>query len=222
MVTHQEPDILELWSQVGLKKNCYKQISGGDEIPAELFQILKDDAMKVLHSICQQIWKTQQWSDDWKRSGFIPIPKKRSAKERSNFQTLCSFHMQARLYSKSFKLGFGSTWTENFQMYKLALERVRNQRSNCQHLLDHRESKGIPEKHLLMLLDYAKAFDCVDHNKLCKILTVMGIPDHLSCLQTNLYAGEEAIVRTSHGTMGCIKIGKGIWQGCLSWPCLFT
>ena len=83
---------------------------GGDGIPAELFQIPKDDAVKVLHSICQHFWKTQQWPQDWKRSVFIPIPKKSSAKECSNYQTIALIsHDSLTLCSKSFKLGFGST-----------------------------------------------------------------------------------------------------------------
>ena len=75
-------------SQVGLRKYYYEQSSGGDEIPVELFQILKDDAVKVLDSICQQIWKTQQWPQDWKRSVFIPVLKKGNAKECSNYCTI--------------------------------------------------------------------------------------------------------------------------------------
>ena len=75
VVTHLDPDILEC--EVGLRKHHYEQRSGGDEIPPELFQILKDDAVKVLHSICQQIWKTQHWPQDWKSSVFIPVPKER-------------------------------------------------------------------------------------------------------------------------------------------------
>ena len=75
-------------SQVGLRKHYYGKVSGGDGIPVELFQILKGDAMKVLHAICQQIWKTQQWPQDWKRSVFIPIPKKGNAKECSNYHTI--------------------------------------------------------------------------------------------------------------------------------------
>ena len=71
-------------------------------------------------------------------------------------------------------------------------------------------------------IDYAKAFDCVDHNKLCKILKEVGIPDHLTCLQRNLYAGQEVIVRTGHGTTDCFQIGKGVRQGCLLSPGLFN
>ena len=87
VITHLEPEILECevkWALGGIMKN---KTRGGDGIPVELFQILKDDAVKVLHSICQQIWKTQQWSQDWKRSVFIPIPKKGNAKECSNYHT---------------------------------------------------------------------------------------------------------------------------------------
>ena len=87
MITHLEPDILEYKVKWALGSITTNKASGGDEIPAELFQILKD-AMKVLHSICQQIWKTQQWPQDWKRAVFIPIPKKSNAKECSNHRTI--------------------------------------------------------------------------------------------------------------------------------------
>ena len=99
----------------------------------------------------------------------------------------------------------------------------RNQRSNCQHLLDHRKSKRVPEKNVyFFFIDYAKAFDCVDHNKLWKILKKMGIPDHLNCLLRNLYAGQEATARTGHGTKDWFQIGKGVCQGCILSPCLFN
>ena len=81
VITHLEPDILECEVEWALESIIMNKASGGDEIPVELFQILKDDAVKVLHSICQQIWKTQQWPQDWKRSVFIPILKKGNANE---------------------------------------------------------------------------------------------------------------------------------------------
>ena len=84
MVTQLEPDIVKCEDKWVLRSTTMKKASGCDEIPAELFQILKDDTVKVLHSICQQIWKTQQWPQDCKRSVFIPIPKKGNAKEYSN------------------------------------------------------------------------------------------------------------------------------------------
>ena len=88
VITHLEPDILDCEVKWALESITTNKASGGDGIPVELFQILKDDAVKVLHSICQQIWKTQQWPQDWKRSVFIPIPKKGNAKECSNYRTI--------------------------------------------------------------------------------------------------------------------------------------
>ena len=88
VITHLKPDILECEVKLALESITMNKASGCDGIPIELFQILKDDAVKVLHSICQQIWKTQQWPQDWKRSVFIPIPKKGNAKECSNYCTI--------------------------------------------------------------------------------------------------------------------------------------
>ena len=88
VITHLEPDILECEDKWALESITMNKASGGDGIPVELLQILKDDAVKVLHSICQQIGKTQQWPQDWKRSVFIPIPKKSNSKECSNYQTI--------------------------------------------------------------------------------------------------------------------------------------
>ena len=88
MVTYLEPDLLEYEVKWALGSITMNKAGGGDGIPAELFQILKDDAVKVLHSICQLIWKTQQWPQDWKRSVFIPIPKKANAKECLNYCTI--------------------------------------------------------------------------------------------------------------------------------------
>ena len=88
VITHLEPDILESEVKWALGSTTTNKASGGDRIPAGLFQILEDDAVKVLHSICQQIWKTQPWPQDWKRSDFIPIPKQSNAKECSNYCTI--------------------------------------------------------------------------------------------------------------------------------------
>ena len=88
MITHLEPDILECEVKWALGRITANKASGGDGIPVELFQILKDGAVKVLHSICQEIWKTHQWPQDWKRSVFIPIPKKGDAKKCSNYRTI--------------------------------------------------------------------------------------------------------------------------------------
>ena len=96
VVSHLEPDILECEVKWALESITTNKAAGGDGIPGELFQILKDDAVKVLHSICQQIWKTQQWPQDWKRSVFILIPKKGNAKECSNYCAVARTHMLTR------------------------------------------------------------------------------------------------------------------------------
>ena len=170
--------------------------SGGDGIPVELLQILYDDAVKVLHLICWQIWKTQQWPQDWKRSVFIPIPKKGNAKECSNFHIVALIlHtnkvmlkiLQARLQQYMnwelpdvqavFRKGWG-TW-----------DQIANIRWIIEKAIEFQ--KNI----YLCFIDYVKAFDCVDHKKLWKILKQMGIPDHITCLLTNLYTGQEFRVR---------------------------
>ena len=102
--------------------------SGGDGIPVELFQILKDDAVQMLHPICQQVWKTQQWPQDCKRSVFIPIPKKGNAKECSNYHTIALISHASKVMLKTLQQyvnwGFKSPWTNNFQMFQLGLEKA--------------------------------------------------------------------------------------------------
>ena len=142
MVTHLQPDILEHEVKWALGSITMNKASGGDEIPAELFQILKDAAAKMLHSVHQQIWKTQQWPQGWKRSVFIPIPKKDNAKECSNYHTIALFSQQGSTQNPS-------SYAENFQIYMLDLEKAEEPEINCQDLLHHRKSKGFPKNHLL-------------------------------------------------------------------------
>ena len=106
VITHLEPDILECEVKWALESVTTNKASGSDGIPIELFLILKDDAVKVLHSICQQIWKTQQWPRDWKRSVLIPIPKKGNAKECSNYRTIALTCQQSNAQNPP---GFNST-----------------------------------------------------------------------------------------------------------------
>ena len=114
VVTQLEQDILSCDVKWAFGRITMNKASGGVEIPDELFKILKDDAVKVLHSICQQMWKTQQWSQDWKKYVLIPTPKKGNVK--TMFQLSYSFLMLVRLCWKSFKLGLSGMLTENFQM----------------------------------------------------------------------------------------------------------
>ena len=108
VITHLEPDILECKVKWALESITTNKATGGDGIPVELFQILKDNAEKVLHSICHQIWKTQQWPQDWKRSVFIPIPKKGKAKECSNYCTTALISHSSKVILKILQAGFNN------------------------------------------------------------------------------------------------------------------
>ena len=160
--------------------------SGGDGILVELFQILKDDAVKVLHSVWKQIWKTQQWPQDGKRSVFIPIPKKSNAKKCSNYCTIelishaskVMLKILHRLQQYVNRTSRCSSWIQ---------KRHTNQQPNCLLMLDHRKSKGIPKKEKstspsLTMLKPLTVWITISW----KILKEMGIPDHLTCLLRNL------------------------------------
>ena len=107
-------------------------------------------------------------------------------------------------------------------MFKLDLEKAEEIEIKFSTSTGSSKSKRVPKKYYFCFIDYAKAFDCVGHNKLWKALKEMGIPDKLTCLLRNLYAGQEATVRTGHGTMDWFQIGKGVHQGCILSPCLFN
>ena len=151
-ITHLEPDILEYEVKWVLGSITMNKASGGDRIQVELFQILNDDAVKVLHSTCQQIWKTQQWPQDWKRSVFIPIPKKGNTKECSNYLTIArSSHTskirlkitQARLYR------YMNRELPNVQAGFRKGRGTRDQIANICWII--KKSKRVPEKHLFLL-----------------------------------------------------------------------
>ena len=223
VITHLEPDILEGEVKWALENIIKNKASGGDRIPVELFQILKDDAVKVLHSICQQIWKTQLWSQDWKRSVFIPIPKKGNPKECSNYRRVALISHVNKVILKILQARLQQFMNCELPGVQAGFRKGRGTRDQianiCWIIIKAREfQKNI----YFCFIDYAKAVDCVDHNKLWKILNEVGIPDHLTCLLRNLYAGQEATVRTGHGTMDWFQTGKGVRQGCISSPCLFN
>ena len=148
-------------------------------IPVELFQILKDDAVKMLHSICQQIYRTQKWPQDWKRSVFIPVPKKGNAKECLNYCPIALISHVSKVMLKTLqgKLQQYMNWKlSDVQAEFRKGRRTRDQIANIRWIMEKaRESQ---KNIYFWFIDYAKAFDSVDHNKLWKILKEMGIPDH--------------------------------------------
>ena len=157
--------------------------------------------MKVLRSICQKIWKTQQWPQDLKRSVLIPVPKKGNAKECSNYHTIALIShankvmlkiLQARLQQ------YVNSERPDVQAGFRSGRGTRDQIANICWII--KKAREFQKNIYFCFIDYAKAFDCVDHNKLQKILQEMGTPDNLTCLLRNLYAVQEATVRTRHRT----------------------
>ena len=160
-----------MWSQMGLRKHHLNKASGGDGIPVELFQILEDDAVKVLHSICQQIWKTQQWPQDWKRSVFIPIPKKGNARECSNYCTIALISHASKLMFKILQARFQQY--VNCELPDVQAGFRKGIGTTDQIAIIHwiiGKARGFQRNICFCSIDYAKAFDCMDHHKLWKIL----------------------------------------------------
>ena len=151
MITYLEPDILECKVKWVLGSISMNKARGGDGIPAELFQILKDDAVKVLHSIYQKIWKTEQWPKDRKRSVFIPIQKKGNAKECSKYHKIALISHASKVMLKILQAGLQQYMNQEIPDIQAGFIKGIENRSNCQHLLDHQKSKRVPEKHLLLL-----------------------------------------------------------------------
>ena len=197
MITHLEPDILECEVKWALESITRNKAGGGDGIPVELFQILKDDAIKGLLSICQQIWKTQQLPWDLERSIFIRIPKQGNAKECSNFCTIALISHTSKVMLKILQARLQQYVNHEFPDVQAGFRKGRGTRDQITNICWIMEKAREFQKNIYFcFLDYAKAFDCVKHNKLWKILKEMGIPDHLTCPLRNLYAGQKATVRT--------------------------
>ena len=146
--------------------------SGGDGLPVELFQILKDDAVKVLHSKCQQIWKTKQQPQDWKRSVFIPIPKKGNAKECSNYCTIVLISHASNVMLKILQARLQQYMNHELTDVQAGFTKgrgTRDQIANIPWIIE--KAREFQKKNIyLCFIDYTKAFDCEDHNKLWKIL----------------------------------------------------
>ena len=153
--------------------------------------------MKVLRSICQQIWKTQQWPQDQKRSVFTPIPKKGNAKECSHYRTIALISHASKLMLNILQARLQQYVNHEFPDVQAGFRKgrgTRDQIANIHWIIER--GREFPKNIYFCFIKYTKVFDCMDHNKLWKILKEMGIPDHLTCLLTNLYADQEATVRT--------------------------
>ena len=156
--------------------------SGNDGIPVELLQILKDDAVKVLHSICQHICKTQQWPQEWKRSVFIQIPKKSNVKERSNYRTTALISHASKVMLKILQARLHQYVNHELPDVQAGFRKGRGTRGQIANISWIIKKATEFQKNIFCFIDHAKTFDCVDHNKLWEIFKEMGIPEHFTCL----------------------------------------
>ena len=172
MITHLEPDILECKVKWAFGSTTTNNASEGDGTSVALFQILKDDAVKVLHSICQQIWKTQPWPQGWKRSVFIPIPKKGNAKECSNYRSITVIAHASKVKLKILQARLQQYMNCELPDVQARLKKkgrgTRDEIANNHWII--KKAREFQKNIYFCLIEYAKAFDCVDHNKLWKIL----------------------------------------------------
>ena len=167
MITHLEPDILEWEVRWALGNITMNKASGSDGSPVELFQILKDDAVKVLHSICQQICKTQQWPQDWKRSVFIPIPKKDNAKECLNECTVALISHASKVMLKILQARLQNFVNHELPDVQAGFRKGRGTRDqivNIHWIIE--KAREFQKNICFCFIDYAKAFGCLDHIKL--------------------------------------------------------
>ena len=161
--------------------------------------------------LCQQIWKTQQWPQDWKRSVLIPIPKNGNAKECSNYHTIALTSHASKVMLKILQARLQQYINQELPGVQAGFRKGRGARGQIANIHWITEkAKEFKKNTYFCFIDYAKVFDCVDHNKVRKILKEMGMPDHFTCLLRNLYVGQEATVRNRHGTTDWFKIGKGV------------
>ena len=167
MITYPEPDILECNVKWGLGRITNNKASGGDGIPAEPCQILKEDPVKVLHSICQQIWKTQQWPQVWERSVFIPIPKKGNAKECSNYCTIALISHASNVMLKILQARLQQYVNCELPDVQAGFRKgrgTRDQIANIRWII--KKAREFQKNIYFCFIDYTKTFACVDHNKL--------------------------------------------------------
>ena len=190
MITHLEPDILECEIKWALGSITTNKVSGGDGIPVELFQILKDDAVKVLHSICQQIQKTQPVATGLEKVSFHSNPKERQCQRMLKLRTTALISYTIRVMLKILQTRHQQYTNRELPDVQAGLRKgqgTRDQIANICWIIE--KAREFLKNIYFCFTDYAKTLDCVDHNKLWKILKEMGIPDHLTCLLRNLYAG---------------------------------
>jgi exonuclease III len=218
-----EPDILDSEVKFAMEQLANGKAPGHDGIPIECFKAIKEDAVKILTKFCQQIWKTQKWPQDWKTSIFIPIPKNGNAKDCSNYRTIALISHASKIMLKIIQRRLEPFLEREMPVTQAGFRKgrgTRDQIANLRWLME--KAREYQKEFYLCFIDYSKAFDCVDHEKLWSVLLEMGVPKHLIILMKNLYTDQQASVKTDYGNTNWFNIGKGVRQGCILSPYLFN
>ena len=225
VITHLEPDIPECEVKWALGSITTNKASGGDGIPAEIFQILNDDAIKVSTQKKKKspLNMPANLENSAVATGLEKVSFHSNPKGCSNYHTFALISHASKVMLKILQAKLQKYMNRELPDVQADFRKgrgTRDQIANIHWIIE--KAREFQKNIYFCFIDYTKAFDCVDNNKLWRILKEMGIPDHLTCLLRNPYAGQEATVRTGHGTTDWFHIGKGVRQGCILSPCLFN
>jgi len=219
----QEPMILKSEVIKALQEIKNGKAPGHDDIPIELFKEGGEEAVTILTELCQRIWISGKWPEDWKRSVYIPIPKKGDPRECENNRTIALISHASKVLLKIIHNRIEGYMEKEIPDNQAGFRRkrgTRDQISNLRRIIE--TAKEYNEEVYLCFIDYSKAFDCVNHEKLWNTLRQMSIPEHYIQLLKSLYDNGIATVRTEFGETEPLKIGKGVRQGCILSPYLFN
>ena len=219
----KEPEVMEAEVEWAIRQLKDNKASGQDGIPIELIKAGDDAVIKIITKICNKIWTTGVWPEDWKSSIFIPLFKKGDAKECENYRTIALISHTSKILLKIIHKRMESTIERELPDNQAGFRKSRGTRdhiANMRWIMERQREYG-QEVHICFI-DYSKAFDCINHDLMWKTLIEMGIPKHLIQLLKGLYENQIAVIRTEFGDTDNFKIKKGVRQGCILSPFLFN
>ena len=219
----KEPEVMEAEVEWAIKQLKDNKAPGSDEIPIEMIKAGDDAMIKTITKLCNNIWKTGEWPEDWKRSVFIPLFKKGDARDCENYRTIALISHTSKILLKIIHKRMENTIERELPVNQAGFRKSRGTRdhiANMRWIMERQREYG-QEIHICFI-DYSKAFDCINHDLMWKTLIEMGIPKHLIQLLRGLYEDQVAVIRTEFGDTDKFKIKKGVRQGCILSPVLFN
>ena len=222
-IYEDEPEVMETEVKEALRHISDRKSAGCDGIPIELLKAGGEEAVKVMTGLCNCIWKRKEWPKDWKKSVYVPIYKKGDKQECGNYRTIALISHASKVLLRVIQKRLEVFLIPELPIEQAGFRRGRGTRDHIANLRWMMEKAREHQRDLYMcFIDYKKAFDCVDHERLWVVLSDMGVPVHLIVLLRRLYTNQEATVRTEFGETDNIDIGKGVRQGCILSPLLFN